>query len=1221
MKKPYLSRPLLVHYLVTFALLSSCSGTGSDESSNAKNQAPSAPLIQISPDDPKTTDVLAVQIIEPAVDVNGDSFTYEYEWSLDGEIQSALTADTVPQTATKKKQKWEVRVFAFDGKERSAAATAVTRIVNSAPTVSVSIDPENPNSSQDLRAQVVVQDADDEPVEITYTWNVGSAVSTRTSEVIPSSDTAFDQVWKVIVTGSDGEEDSSPAEASVKIGNAAPSVDGVVIEPAMPTSADQLYARVEGLVDRDGDNISLSYEWFIDGTAVTTNVSERLAPGTATRGQSVAVSVTPNDGYSDGETVTSTSIVIANAPPQVSRISISPAVGTVDTIFSCDTSAIVDYDRDSLTYNFVWLVNDSQVATSESLAVPLFERGDQLACEVTVSDGTVTVGPVRSSIVIVQNSAPSLASVTIGPNDPKELDVIRATLGTATDPENDNVEFRYAWRVNGQQVTTSTTIDGTLFERGDQITLSVTPFDGRDVGTAVLSNTLIVQNSPPSIAQVNLRPDPAGTNDDLTADIVGYADPDTSDSRQFEFAWTVNGSPVSLTVGVMPSSFYVRGSTVTVTVTPSDRTSSGQPVTSAPLVISNTLPETPGVTVFPSPASERDDLFCQISSASQDADLDPVSYTYAWLVDGNATTHTSSIVRSEFTGPGELWSCQVTPSDGYGNGSPGTFDSYVSATCDSIEFDGAGDFISIDTSPQVNYGTEATVEAWVNWQGNPSPDFSEILFTHRPQIASLELGIIGTDSQPCACPGRSAGQLYFRWGNSCGTDTCLTAGTPLNANRWLHVAAVYNAGSVTLFIDGSAVDTTTSAAAIQSIVGTSSAAIAGLGDGSSSFFGGQIAEIRVSTSALYLSDFIPASRLANESTSIFHTRFTEGGGQEIADLSQTHGPSRLTGGNWIPDGPECGFDVGNIASQYASALCRFRSRCEPVFYPYLSTDEAACVAERTTNFIALYGAFVPMLDQGRMRFEETVFDGCIDGLDNVSCTRGLDAAQCDFFVGEQLPGQPCGVSDECVSDAYCPVGAQFGTCAACTPRTLDGADCSNTACRDGSRCLTVGTSELCISFRADVGQSCGTVATGLCRGRLQCVGSTTRSCREPAALGQTCDDQQVNAPACNIYLSEVCDNSRCVAANWVTVGDSCVGPNECDVNSTCNTNTRVCDALPVAGQPCLQGRCSPDHYCDSSQICRADVPVGSACTATSECQPSKYCVNNVCQDFVWTQCN
>ena len=158
-------------------------------------------------------------------------------------------------------------------------------------------------------------------------------------------------------------------------------------------------------------------------------------------------------------------------------------------------------------------------------------------------------------------------------------------------------------------------------------------------------------------------------------------------------------------------------------------------------------------------------------------------------------------------------------------------------------------------------------------------------------------------------------------------------------------------------------------------------------------------------------------------------------------------------------------------------------------------------------------------------------------------------------------------------------------------------------------------------FRADVGQSCGTVASGLCRGRLQCVGSTTRTCREPAGFGQACDPQQATAPNCNIYVSEVCDNSRCVPANWVPVGGSCVGPNECDVNGTCNANTQVCDALPQAGLPCLQGRCAPDHYCDSSQVCRLDVPVGGACTATSECQTSKYCINGTCQDFTWTQCN
>jgi len=55
-----------------------------------------------------------------------------------------------------------------------------------------------------------------------------------------------------------------------------------------------------------------------------------------------------------------------------------------------------------------------------------------------------------------------------------------------------------------------------------------------------------------------------------------------------------------------------------------------------------------------------------------------------------------------------------------------------------------------------------------------------------------------------------------------------------------------------------------------------------------------------------------------------------------------------------------------------------------------------------------------------------------------------------------------------------------------------------------------------------------------------------------------------------------------------------------------------CQALPVAGEPCDQGRCVPGSTCDGT-TCRATQHLGGACTADGECY-SGNCDGTTCVD-------
>jgi hypothetical protein len=105
--------------------------------------------------------------------------------------------------------------------------------------------------------------------------------------------------------------------------------------------------------------------------------------------------------------------------------------------------------------------------------------------------------------------------------------------------------------------------------------------------------------------------------------------------------------------------------------------------TSSTLTVSNALPGAPVVSIEPSAPAPGDALTCVVTTDSEDADDDTVSYAMSWTVDGvlyeagawtgpTTTTWTDDTVSGSDTLGLGLWECTATPNDGEEDGSPGT---------------------------------------------------------------------------------------------------------------------------------------------------------------------------------------------------------------------------------------------------------------------------------------------------------------------------------------------------------------------------------------------------------------------------------------------------------------------------------------------------------------------------------------------------------------------
>ena len=147
---------------------------------------------------------------------------------------------------------------------------------------------------------------------------------------------------------------------------------------------------------------------------------------------------------------------------------------------------------------------------------------------------------------------------------------------------------------------------------------------------------MTITNTAPVLSSVTMTPSTAYTDDTLSiAQATSDADGDTV---TVTYDWYVDGTLVqsgsdntldgtSTTVG------FDKDEVVYAVVTVSDGTDSTNGTTAA-LTIANTPPTAPVVTIEPSDAAEGDELVCEITTASTDADGDAITYAMAWTEDG-----------------------------------------------------------------------------------------------------------------------------------------------------------------------------------------------------------------------------------------------------------------------------------------------------------------------------------------------------------------------------------------------------------------------------------------------------------------------------------------------------------------------------------------------------------------------------------------------------------
>jgi hypothetical protein len=651
------------------------------------NHPPGAPTVSIEPQAPRSADDLTASIATESLDEDGDPVSYTYAWFLDGAERGDLgSTPTVGWANTAKGQVWRVVVTPSDGEDAGATAEATVTVLNTPPVAEVTISPAVPHSDDELLVTMDASDDDGDEITLSYRWLLGGEPTSHTDATLPAEATTAGDLWTVEVTPNDGEEDGETVQAAVSVDNSLPEVTSVTIGPDPAHEADAITATVE-ILDIDGDEVSLGYAWSVDGSVVLEGEEPTLTGELFDKHQEVLVTVTPHDGWASGVPVSSDSVTIANTAPSLAAVSLDPSEIVESSTVACVPSGWADDDGDTEGYSYGWLVNGSDAGvTADSLDGASFDRGDVLSCTVTPHDGEEAGEPVSSAAVTVSNTAPVIATATLSSTSPATGDTLSVSV-SASDDDGDAITYLYAWSVDGSFAAATDTLAGTHFDKGQTVSVEVTPFDGTDQGTPVLSDTATVINTAPVIASVSLSPGEVTTDGTLTA-VVSASDAD-GDSVTVSYAWTVNGVLQAWTASTLEgSTHFDRDDLVVVTVTPHDGDTSGAPQSSSPVTVLNTPPSAPGVSIDPAEPAESDALVCVIDRASSDDDGDPVSYTFTWSVDGagysgaTTTTWTGDTVPASATSQGEAWSCTVTPEDGTDDGTTASASASVGCMTD-----------------------------------------------------------------------------------------------------------------------------------------------------------------------------------------------------------------------------------------------------------------------------------------------------------------------------------------------------------------------------------------------------------------------------------------------------------------------------------------------------------------------------------------------------------
>lgn len=326
----------------------------------------------------------------------------------------------------------------------------------------------------------------------------------------------------------------------------------------------------------------------------------------------------------------------------------------------------VDNNEDGLPD--IYLQSLSSCIITIDVYIPFNEKKGKTAeieVEITSQTGKNIRQKVIDRIVVgVGGNPPSISSARIEPKECYADTTLRAVAEGWYDKDGDEEGYKYVWYVNGKEVSYNETLGQGNFSKNDRVRVMIIPFDGFLEGKGVISEEVIIKNSPPSIDKVKVSPLTVRAGDSLTMEPCGWKDID-GDSEGYEYVWIKNGIEVG---HEKTFSGEIRHDDVIVAgARPYDGFDYGKWIYSDKIIVSNTPPVINYAYIKENVVRNGDTVTVGISAT--DPDNDDIDYACKWFLNGKFIG-VGKAITLEGVKEGDELEAEVTPFDGIDQGKP-----------------------------------------------------------------------------------------------------------------------------------------------------------------------------------------------------------------------------------------------------------------------------------------------------------------------------------------------------------------------------------------------------------------------------------------------------------------------------------------------------------------------------------------------------------------------
>ena len=429
--------------------------SGQDDVQLLINGRPGAPEVRIDPDPALAGQKLTAQIVEEAVDPEGDVVRYTFDWYVNGRPFSSGTVVSVPAGLSVRDDLWEVVVRPYDAYGYGADGTANVTIVNSPPRLSsISLSPISPRTDDDITATPkgwFDQDGDAEAYQIA--WYVNSAIDLgETGATYPAAKTTNGDQLVAVFAPYDAEEVGTPVvSGTVTVGDTAPTAPSVSVVPSSPEPGDGLFCDLTvPSTDADGDSISYTYTWYKNGV-LTTLTGDTVSGAETEHGDTWECRVVADDGSATSGYGSDSVMVVDTDPPDAPVVDALVAYRNEDQVTlegDCESDCTLYITCSDAAST--WTAFEATCGSDGTFSTTLtgLSRGDVTSCYVQCED---------------EAGNRSTASKTVSTEvcDPYDKYEDGAGYGDTTAAAID------LWAALPDDASTTFTIEGNVLEAGD----------------------------------------------------------------------------------------------------------------------------------------------------------------------------------------------------------------------------------------------------------------------------------------------------------------------------------------------------------------------------------------------------------------------------------------------------------------------------------------------------------------------------------------------------------------------------------------------------------------------------------------------------------------------------------------------------------------------------------------------------------------------------------